>query len=171
MWLVSPSTSEKVKGYTHFTEEQTKARELLPCPRSHGWEVWSCPHTRQCGFGPCAAPPVTCCPQVTPALPEFSYSPPGTLSCGRTRLHLFFSRWDLSGSLWPRELQHASLPCPSPSPGLCLDSCPVNRWCCWAISSSVTPFFCLQSFQHQGLFQWVSISIPARQIGSSEPFF
>ena len=37
---------------------------------------------------------------------------------------LWFSRWDVSGSLQPHGLQHARLPCPSPTPGACSNSCP-----------------------------------------------
>ena len=37
-------------------------------------------------------------------------------------------------------LQHARLPCPSPSPGACPNSCPLSRWCYPTISSSVIPF-------------------------------
>ena len=33
-----------------------------------------------------------------------------------------------SDSLWPLGLQHARLPCPSPTPGACSNSCPSNRW-------------------------------------------
>ena len=44
-------------------------------------------------------------------------------------------------------LQHASLPSPSLSPGVCSDSCPLSWWWYPTISSSATPFsFCLQSF-------------------------
>ena len=65
----------------------------------------------------------------------------------------------MSNSLRLRELQHIRLPCPSPSPGVCSNSCPLSQWCYSAISSSVTPFSsCPQSFQHQGLFQWISSS-------------
>ena len=49
-------------------------------------------------------------------------------------------------------LQHAGLPCPSPSPGACSDSCPLSRWWHPTISSSVTPFPCLQSFPASGSF-------------------
>ena len=46
-------------------------------------------------------------------------------------------------------------PCPSLNPGVCSDSCALSRWCHPTISSSAALFsFCLQSFQHQGLFQW-----------------
>ena len=40
-------------------------------------------------------------------------------------------------------LQHARLPCPSPTPGVYSNSCPSSRWCYPAISSSVIPFSCL----------------------------
>ena len=40
-------------------------------------------------------------------------------------------------SLWPRGLQHTGLPCPSPSPGVCSNSCPLNWWCHPTISPSV----------------------------------
>ena len=44
-------------------------------------------------------------------------------------------------------LQHARLPCPSPTPGAYSNSCPSSRWCHPTISPSVNPFSsCLQSF-------------------------
>ena len=46
----------------------------------------------------------------------------------------------MSDSLWPHELQHARLPCPSASPGACSNSCPLSQWCHPTISSSVVPF-------------------------------
>ena len=52
----------------------------------------------------------------------------------------------VSDSLWPHELQHARLLCPSPSPRVCSNSCPLNWWCHPTILSSVTPFSCFQSF-------------------------
>ena len=62
----------------------------------------------------------------------------------------------MSNSLWPQGLQHARLACPSLSPGVCSNSCPLSQWCHPTISSSVTPYSCPQSSQHQGIFQWVS---------------
>ena len=53
-----------------------------------------------------------------------------------------FSRLVVSDSLRPLELQHARPPCPSPTPGVCLNSCPSSWWCHPAISSSVIPFSC-----------------------------
>ena len=63
-----------------------------------------------------------------------------------------------SNSLWPHGLQHARLPCPSPTPEVYSNSCLLSPWCHPTISSSVVPFSCLQSPQHQGLFKWVSSS-------------
>ena len=65
----------------------------------------------------------------------------------------FFSRSVVSNSLQPHGLQHARLPCPSPSPRACSNSCPLSRWCHPTISSSVVPFSsCLQSFPASGSF-------------------
>ena len=59
----------------------------------------------------------------------------------------------MSDSLWPHELQHGSLPCPSPTPRACLNSCPSSRWCHPTVSTSVVPFSSsLQSFPASGSF-------------------
>ena len=59
----------------------------------------------------------------------------------------------MSDSLWPQGLQHTRLPCPSPSPGVYSNSCPLSQWCHPTISSSVVLFsFCLQSFPASGSF-------------------
>jgi len=59
----------------------------------------------------------------------------------------------MSDSLLPHGLQHARLPCPSPSLRACSNSCPLSRWCYPTISSSVTPFsFCPPSFSASGSF-------------------
>ena len=68
-------------------------------------------------------------------------------------LLLLFSHYIVSKSLWPHGLQHARLPCPSPSPGVCSNSCPLGHWCHPNISSSVAFFFsCLQSISESGSF-------------------
>ena len=60
---------------------------------------------------------------------------------------LLFSRSVASNSLWPRGLQHARLPCPSPTPGACSNSHPSSPWWHPAILHSVMPFSsCPQSF-------------------------
>ena len=60
----------------------------------------------------------------------------------------------LSEFLWPHGLQLARLPCPSPSPGVCSNSCPLNWWYHPTILSSVIPFSsCLQSFPASESFE------------------
>ena len=55
-------------------------------------------------------------------------------------------------TLRPHGLQHARLPCPSLSPGLCSNSWSLCRWCHPTISSSVVLFSCLQCFPASGSF-------------------
>ena len=62
-----------------------------------------------------------------------------------------FSRSVMSNFLRPQGLQHATLPCSSPTPGACSNSCPSSWWCHPNILSSVIPFFsCLQSCPASG---------------------
>ena len=66
---------------------------------------------------------------------------------------LLFSHSVVSNSLWPHELQHTRLPCPSLSPRACPNSCQLSWWCHPTISSSVIPFSsCLRSFPATGSF-------------------
>ena len=59
----------------------------------------------------------------------------------------------MSDSLWPHGLPHARLPCPSPTPRACSNSCPLSWWCHPTISSSVVPFSShIQSFPALGSF-------------------
>ena len=67
-------------------------------------------------------------------------------------LMLLFSHSVMSSSLWPHGWQHTRLPCPSPSPRACSDSCSLSQWCHPTISSSVALFSCLQSFPASGSF-------------------
>ena len=70
----------------------------------------------------------------------------GTSSFLNKSLFLFLCKV-LPDSLWPHGLQHASLPCPSPTPGACSNSCPLSQWCYLIISSSAALFsFCPQPF-------------------------
>ena len=69
---------------------------------------------------------------------------------------VLFSRSVMSDSLRSHGLQHARPPCPSPTPRVCPNSCPLSQWCHPIISSSVIPFSsCLQSFPVSGSFQGV----------------
>ena len=64
---------------------------------------------------------------------------------------LLFSHPVISNSLRPHGLQHAGLPCPSPTPRAYSNSCPLSRWCHPTLSSSVVPFSShLQSFPASG---------------------
>ena len=64
-----------------------------------------------------------------------------------------FSHSVVSDFLWPHGLQNARPPCPSPTPRVYSNSCPLSQWCHCTISSSVIPFSpCLQSFPGSGYF-------------------
>ena len=64
-----------------------------------------------------------------------------------------FSHSVVSNSLWSRGLQYSRPPCPSPTPGVHSNSCPLSRWCHPTISSSVVPFSShLQSYPVSGSF-------------------
>ena len=65
-----------------------------------------------------------------------------------------FSHSFVSDSLPPHGLQHARLPCPSPTPRACSNSCQSSRWCHPTVSPTVVPFsFYPQSFPASGSFQ------------------
>ena len=84
---------------------------------------------------------------------------------------LLFSHSVMSDSLWP----HARLPCPSLSPRVCSNSCPLSQWCHPTISSSPTILFsvipfssCPQSFPASGSFPMSRLSASSVQsIGAS----
>ena len=87
-----------------------------------------------------------------------------------------FSWSVMSDSLRPHELQYTRPPCPSPTPGVHSNSCPLSQWCHPAISSSVIPFSsCPQSLPASGsfpmsqLFAWggQSIGVSASAISPS----
>ena len=82
---------------------------------------------------------------------------------------LLFSHSVMSNSLRPHGLRHNSLPCPSPSPWVCSNSCPLSWWCYPTISSSVIPFSsCLQSFPALGSFLMSQLFVSGGQsIGAS----
>ena len=64
-----------------------------------------------------------------------------------------FSNSVMSDSLLPHELQHTKPRCPSPTPRVYSNSCPLSQWCHPAISSSVVPFsFHPQPFPASGSF-------------------
>ena len=64
-----------------------------------------------------------------------------------------FSHSVMSDSLRPHGLQHTRLPCPSPTPGGCSNSCPSSQWYHPMMESWVVPFPSRpQSFPASGLF-------------------
>ena len=82
----------------------------------------------------------------------------------------------MSNSLWPHELQHGRLSCPSPTPGACSNLCPSSRWCPPTISFSVVFFSsCPQSlpasesFLMSQLFAWGGQSTGVSALASFLP--
>ena len=82
---------------------------------------------------------------------------------------LLSSCWIMSDSSQPHELQNARLRCPSLSPTVCSDSCPLSWWCYLTTSSSAALFsFWLQSFPASGSFPMSQLFASSGQsIGAS----
>ena len=87
-----------------------------------------------------------------------------------------FSRSVVSDSLWPHGPQHARPPCPSPTPRVHSNPCPLSQWCHPAISSSVIPFSsrpqslpASESFPMSQLFTWGGQSIAVSALASVLP--
>ena len=117
---------------------QNETHSSLPrwfrCPGAPAFIQSSCPSLNYI-----LTDPYLCCP--SPLLPLLKW---GGM--------LLFSHSVMSSSLWPHGWQHTRLPCPSPSPRACSDSCSLSQWCHPTISSSVALFSCLQSFPASGSF-------------------
>ena len=109
---------------------------------------------------------VSCLLKLCNSLKSESVMPPALLlfvKIAFTIQDLFISSVHsvVSDSLQPHGLQHARLPCPSPTPGAYTNSCPLSWWGHPTISSSVIPFSsCLQSFPAPG-------SLPMSQLFAS----
>ena len=78
---------------------------------------------------------------------------------GITDCMVQFSHSVMSDSLQPHGLQHSRLPCPSPTPRACSNSCPSGQWCHSTLSSSVIPFLllpsvfpCIRVFSNESVF-------------------
>ena len=72
----------------------------------------------------------------------------------------------MSDSLWPHGLQHARPHCPSPTPGVISNSCPLSQWPSnYPLLSPFSPTFKL--LQHQGLFKWI---ISSQQVAKELEF-
>ena len=82
------------------------------------------------------------------------------------RIHIIsvqFSCSIMTDSLRPYRLQHTKPLCPSPTPRVYSNSCPLSRWCHPVISSFVVPFSCLQSFPATGSFPMSKLSASGGQ--------
>ena len=83
-----------------------------------------------------------------------------------------FSSIQLLSHVWlcnPMDCKHSRLPCPSPTPGACSNSCLLSQWCHPTIQSSVILFSsCLQSFPASGSFPMSQFFTSAGQsVGAS----
>ena len=97
-------------------------------------------------------------------------------STNQTFSSVQFSRSVVSDSLQPHESQHARPPCPSPTPRVHPDSCPLSQWCHPAISYSVVPFSSCphslpasESFPMSPLFAWDGQSTGVSAVASFLP--
>ena len=105
---------------------------------------------RGCGFGVC---------RLTLGVMVASSFPPQWREGKRevrtqSRDQVQFSHSVLSDTLRTHGLQHTRPPCPSPTPGVYPNPCPLSWWCHPTISSSVVPFSSRpQSFPASGSFQ------------------
>ena len=87
--------------------------------------------------------------------------PGGLLSMGSHRVR---HDWSNLAAAAAAEPQHARPPCPTPTPGIHPNPCPLTRWCHSTISSSVVPFSsCPQSFPVSGSFQMSQLFAPGGQ--------
>ena len=92
---------------------------------------------------------------------EFVFCTPETNTILQISYLLLFSCSVVFDSAWPHGLQHDRLPCPSISPRVHSNSCPLSQWCHLTVSFFVTHFSsCLQSFPESGSFpmSWVFAS-------------
>ena len=152
----------------------------LPCP-SLSPKVCSnsCPLSQWCHSAISSSViPFSSCPQSFPASESFpmcwlfasgSHNFGASASASVLPMNqlssIQFSHSVISDSLQPHRLQHARLPCPSPTPGACSNSCPSSQWCQPTISSSVVSFSsCLESFPASGSFPVHQFSASGSQI-------
>ena len=125
----------------------------VPCPSpgdfpDAGTELWS--PTLQAGSLP-FEPPQSSLKKIT------GLYVPVSLPLIYFLVSVQFSHSIVHNSLRPHGQQHARLLCPSATPRVCSNSCPLSQWCHPTISSSVFPFFSAFNLsQHQGLFWGVS---------------
>ena len=139
-WLDSCVTLRWSCGHGMWNKSPGYSHQLLLWISAIYWVIYK--YLLCCFYSVCSLK------QSVPALGE---------ACHSTQVPTFivqFSCSVVSDSLWPHEPQHTRPPCPSPTPGVYPNSCPLGWWCHPTISSSVFPFSsCLQSFPASGSFQ------------------
>ena len=92
------------------------------------------------------------------------------MKLGRVKISDQISRSVVSDSLRPHESQHPRPPCPSPTPRVYSNSCPLSWWSHPTISSSVTLFSsCPQSFPASGSFLVSQLLTSAGQSTGASP--
>ena len=155
LWL----TSQLLNPTVFLNEIHAFAHRVSCCRCSVPWPAalpspslmtpHSFPHLR-----PPVAPPYTVIFTVWPCLrsriaSDWLPASHGPLTSEHQEVKTHF----LLSCVWHHGLQHARLPCRSPTPGACSDSCPSSHWCHPTVSSSVVPFSsCLQFFPPSGSF-------------------
>ena len=139
-WEKKRSKRQRRKRYTHL-DAVTVTPPSHPQPWSH-CELWPWSAAAQWqGWEP------TSDKERAHELIKNGRSPIWGSSCTGNLCCCCFSVAMSCQTLRPHGLQHARLPCPSLSPGVCSNSCPFSWWCYLTISSSVSPFSsCPQSF-------------------------
>ena len=80
-----------------------------------------------------------------------------------------FSCLVVSDSLWPHRLQHTRLPCLSPTPRACANSCLSSWWCHPTISSSVVPFSPFSAISYKGS-NTIQRTLPSSPNTSRRPY-
>ena len=173
--LSSVQFSHSVVSDSLRPHESQHARPPCPSP-TPGVHSDSCPSQWCHPAISSSVVPFSSCPQSLPASESFSMSQ--LFAWGGQSLNIIllqycdswhnsqndsvrFSCSAMSNSLWLHGLQHARLPCLSPTPRDCSNSCSLSQWWHPTISSSVIPFSShLQSFPASG-------SIPMSQFFAS----
>ena len=131
--------------------KKTKPKEITISPVRRGEiRVKPEPDSRFLTPNPTSCPSLLQYLEVVAAYSKWLYSSFDHTVMGSVQ----FSCSVMSDPLQPHDLQHARPPCPSPTPGVHPNPCPLSQWCHPAISSSVIPFSsCPQSFPASGSFE------------------
>ena len=154
-WEKKRSKRQRRKRYTHL-DAVTVTAASHPQPWSH-CELWPWSAAAQWqGWEP------TSDKERAHELIKNGRSPIWGSSCTGNLCCCCFSVAMSCQTLRPHGLQHARLPCPSLSPGVCSNSCPLNVWCHPTFFSSVAPFSsCPWAFPASGSFPMSAAIYPS----------